>query len=152
MASFPQKSGPVAFGRNGAFRDQKSRVRLPEHAVQGFEIMPVRQIDELAELRLDRAQGLHIQRLLIDGRRSGHRACGKDRQSEGGREKRLLHGHYPLRILNGDGGHGAGLSRLLGRIRGAPKRVRISAVGMDVQHGSGDKYRMTGRLELVKEV
>ena len=90
MASFPQKSGPVAFGRNGAFRDQKSRGRLPERAVQGFEIIPVRQIDELAELRLDRAQGLHIQRPLIDGRRSGHRACGKNRQSEGGREKRLF--------------------------------------------------------------
>ena len=83
-------------------------------------------------------------RLLIDGRRSGHRARGKNRQSEGGRKKRLLHGHYPLRILNGDAGHEDGLSRLLGRIRGAPKRARISAVWMKVQHGVVELTRQGG--------
>src|SRR5271169_1907725 len=95
------KSCPVAFGRNGALRDQKSRGRLPEHSVQGLEIVPIREFHELAELRLDRVQSLRIQRLLIPGWRSGHGACGKCRQSEGGREKHLLHDHYPSRMVNG---------------------------------------------------
>jgi hypothetical protein len=53
-------------------------------------------IHELAELRLDRVQALRIERLFISGWRSIHRASEKSRQSEGDREKCLLHGHYPL--------------------------------------------------------
>jgi hypothetical protein len=71
------KSCPVAFGWNGALRDQKSRGRLPEHSVQGLEIVPIRQFHELAELRLDRVQSLRIQGLLITGWRGGHGACEK---------------------------------------------------------------------------
>src|SRR5271169_4690260 len=94
------KSCPVAFGRNGALRDQKSRGRLPEHSVQGLEIVSIRQFHELAELRLDRVQRLRIQRLLRIGWRSGHGACRKSRQSEGGRENHLLHDHYPLPMVH----------------------------------------------------
>jgi len=59
-------------------------------------------------------------------------ACGKSGQGEGGREKHLLHDHYPLRIEEATG---PALGLLLGGIRGAPKRALIGAIGMEFQHG-----------------
>ena len=35
------ETGPVAFRRDRALRDQKGRRRLPEHLMQGFEIVPI---------------------------------------------------------------------------------------------------------------
>src|SRR5437899_12889661 len=90
MSSLPQN---IAQLPNGALRDQKSRGRLPENS-EGLEIVPIRQFHELAELRPDCVQSLRIQRLLITGWRSGHGACGKRRQSEGG-ETRLCRRLWP---------------------------------------------------------
>jgi hypothetical protein len=42
----PPKTGPIAFGRNGALGDQKYRRGLPKHQMQGLEIMSVRRLLE----------------------------------------------------------------------------------------------------------
>jgi hypothetical protein len=35
------ETSPVAFRRDRTLRDQKGRRRLPEHLMQGFEIVPI---------------------------------------------------------------------------------------------------------------